>query len=267
MYKKYQPSIESSILSNNANYGDGKDVKFWRSKLRRINAKYLQELSALKNRVEKLEKGEKRYVEQLFPYYVKLLQNIKKLQKKLEDEKFVSMYDNYSYDGTSSNAQKNCVVNLNYDHQDYQSPKQQQQHAFLPPPSPLLVAENGNNYEFINHTLLPPPSSPPPMFEPPYNNNSNSASNINKSDNYGQQAEVRILLNSRKERQRLQNLKSLHPHPSKRTNYGQRNEKQINQKMYVKNKQKHLSIHELKKNHINKKKKRPQQHEGRNRNR
>ena len=92
MYKKYQPSIESSILSNNANYGDGKDVKFWRSKLRRINAKYLQELSALKNRVEKLEKGEKRYVEQLFPYYVKLLQNIKKLQKKLEDEKFVSKF-------------------------------------------------------------------------------------------------------------------------------------------------------------------------------
>jgi hypothetical protein len=92
MYKKYKPSIESCILSDNANFGDGKDVNFWRSKLRRINAKYVQELSNLKSRVQKLEKGEKQYVEQLFPYYVELLENIKKLQKILDDQKFVSKF-------------------------------------------------------------------------------------------------------------------------------------------------------------------------------
>ena len=59
-----------------------------------------------------------------------------------------------------------------------------------------------------------------------------------------QQMQVRTLLNSRKERQRLQDLKSAHPHPTKRTNDGGREEKQLTEKMYVKNKQRHISMHE-----------------------
>ena len=42
----------------------------------------------------------------------------------------------------------------------------------------------------------------------------------------------------------LQDLKSAHPHPTKRTNDGGREEKQLTEKMYVKNKQRHISMHE-----------------------
>ena len=110
---------------------------------------------------------------------------------------------------------------------------------------------NNSHNGYNTHQVLPPPSNPPPTFVAVDNNNINSKSiNIDiQSDNNNnaglqQQMQVRTLLNSRKERQRLQDLKSAYPHPTKRTNDGGREEKQLTEKMYVKNKQRHISMHE-----------------------
>ena len=89
--KQYK-SIEASVFAIDAHYGEGKDVKYWRSKMRRLCAKYRQELSELRIQVNTLKQGEKQYVEKLFPYYVRILEDIAKLREKLADLQFVKKF-------------------------------------------------------------------------------------------------------------------------------------------------------------------------------
>ena len=103
--KQYK-SIEASVFAIDAHYGEGKDVKYWRSKMRRLCAKYRQELSELKIQVNTLKQGEKQYVEKLFPYYVRILEDIAKLREKLADLQFVKKFiksTNINYNITLNN--------------------------------------------------------------------------------------------------------------------------------------------------------------------
>ena len=47
--KQYK-SIEASVFAIDAHYGEGKDVKYWRSKMRRREEKQLTEKMYLKNK-------------------------------------------------------------------------------------------------------------------------------------------------------------------------------------------------------------------------
>lgn len=87
---------------------------------------------------------------------------------------------------------------------------------------------------FSTHVVLPPPSSPPPMFE---------AIPITSSD----QSQVRKLIDSRGERERLNSLRSTLPHPSKATYLNKDDDRYKNEIAFVKNRQRHVSINDLKK--------------------
>eukprot|EP00944_MAST-04C_sp_MAST-4C-sp1_P012210 g12210.t1 len=82
--RKYH-SIEGSVLYHTSSYGEHRDVKYWRSKLRRLCAKYKTELKDLNAEINVLRKDKTVYVEQLFPIYVQNLEDISKLKKKVAD--------------------------------------------------------------------------------------------------------------------------------------------------------------------------------------
>jgi hypothetical protein len=94
--RKYEPRYIEAVFdlpsAQKGEYAEIRDAKYYQSKLRRVNAGYIQSLRNMKEKVEKAEKDQELYTEVLFPKYVSLCKDVQDAKVKLLDFKFLKKF-------------------------------------------------------------------------------------------------------------------------------------------------------------------------------
>ena len=91
-YETYETRYFEAKFNLKGRHEEIRDEKFYRSRLRRLNAEYRHALRDMRNKIETLERNQVEYTENLFPRYVSLCEEIQDAKAQAQDLKFLKKF-------------------------------------------------------------------------------------------------------------------------------------------------------------------------------